>query len=371
MNRARGASGTIPAPSTATGPAKAPRGTPGGPPTKAMVLAAGLGARMKPLSSLRPKPALPALNRPLIAHCLAHLSRHGVTEVVVNTHHLPQALQEAVERHLPVGMVVTFSHERSILGTAGGLKKAGRQFEGGTFYLVNSDSLTDADLGAAAAAHAASGRAATMIVIPHDPRSGYRPVGVAPSDSETSRVASIAGRQWGAQELRQRTFTGVHVLEPRVLDAIPSGNACDINADIYPWLLDEDAESVGAWLHDGWWSEAGSPARYLELNLELLARSGRGAVVGPGFFIDEEARVERAVIGERARLARGCSVERSVVWDDVTVGEGVALRGCIVTSGVDVPLMSLTDTIVMQDAGGEVALSPLSPGAAGPAGDAP
>ena len=339
-------------------------------PTRAMVLAAGLGIRMKPLSTLIPKPALPVLNRPIIAHLLEHLSSHGVTRVVVNLHHRSEEMEQAVTRHLPAGLDVTFSREGTILGTAGGLKKAGRHFLEGAFYLVNSDSLTGADLTAAATDHAASGRAATLITMRHDPSSGYRAIGVAqggvaqggvaPGGLSTARVTAVGGRRWGGGEPELRTFTGVHVLEPRVLEEIPSGVPCDINTDVYPWLLDQDEDAVGAWRHDGWWFEAGSPARYLELNLEMLASTGRDAVVGPGFFIDEEASVTRSVIGAGARLARGSVVEDSVIWDNVTVGEGVALRRCIVTSGVQVPLTSLARTIVIQDPGGLPRMEPLS-----------
>ena len=330
-------------------------------PSRAMVLAAGLGTRMRPLTSLLPKPALPVMNRPMIAHLLDHLAAHGVTSVVVNLHHLPDEMERAVSRHLPSGMDVTFSREGTILGTAGGLKKAGRHFKGGTFYLVNSDSLTDVDLTAAAEAHAASGRAATLVTKRHEPSSGYRPIGVAPGKSATSRVTAIGGKSWGAEEPVPRTFTGIHLLEPGVLARIPPGIACDINSDVYPWLLDQDAEAVGAWLHEGWWFEAGGPARYLELNREMLARTGRDAVVGPGFFIDEEAVITRSVIGARARLARGVVVEDSVIWDDVTVGEGVSLSRCIVTGGVEVPLRSLERSVVTQELGGTPVVTPLEP----------
>ena len=104
---------------------------------------------MNPHSSLLPNPALPVANRPLICHLLDHLVSHGVTFVVINTHHLPAELRDAVTGHAPAGLDVTFSHESTILGTAGGLKKAARHFKKEPFYLVNSDSLTDADLTAA------------------------------------------------------------------------------------------------------------------------------------------------------------------------------------------------------------------------------
>jgi NDP-sugar pyrophosphorylase family protein len=324
-----------------------------------MVLAAGLGIRMRPLTALAPKPALPVLNRPLIAHALEHLVAHGVSLAVINSHHMSERIEEAVMGSRPDQLEVRFSNESAILGTAGGLKRAAKHFQGEPFYLVNSDSLTDADLTAAAAAHAASGRAATLIVMSHDPASEYRPVAVAASGGPNGRVVGIAGRRWGREDAVQRTFTGVHVLNPSVLEEIPPATACDINADIYPWLLDQDPDSVGTWLHEGWWFEAGGPARYLDLNLEMLARSGRDSVVGPGYRVDPLARVARSVIGSRVRLARGAQVEGCVLWDDVTVGEGVTLERCIVTHGVEVPMIPLASTILLREKGGRVLMHPM------------
>ncbi len=332
-------------------------------PKRAMVLAAGLGARMRPLTQLKPKPTLPVLNKPLVAHALEHLASYGVELAVVNSHHLPIELERQVERWVPEGLELKFSREDALLGTAGGLKRAAGHFGGERVFLVNSDSMTDADLGAAVEAHDRSGRAATMIVIPHDPASGYRPVRVADEGAPTGRLAAIAGRTWGTAtgtSTVERTFTGVHVLEPRVLEAIPANGPCDINADVYPGLLDEDPGCVGAWLHEGWWFEAGTPARYLELNLTLLARSGRDAVVGPGFFIDEEARVQRSVLGAGTKLMRGAVVDECVLWDGVTVGEWTTLRRCIVTDGVSLPSYgSWQDAILMGGEGAAPSVHPL------------
>ncbi|HKY32737.1 MAG TPA: NDP-sugar synthase [Candidatus Polarisedimenticolia bacterium] len=332
-------------------------------PRKAMVLAAGHGTRMQPLTSLRPKPALPVLNRPLAAHLLAHLAAHGVEEVVMNSHSLAAALEEAMERWIPAGMTLEFSREKTILGTAGGLRKAARRFRDGTFYLVNSDSLTDADLRAAAAAHAASGRAATLLVMPHDPASGYRPVEVA-AGQETEpvrRVCGIAGRRWAGRGT-PRTFTGIHVMEPRVLAAIPPSGPSDINAEVYPRLLDEDAEAVGAWLHPGWWFEAGGPARYLALNMEMLSRQKRSCVVGPGFFLDEEAALERSILGEGCRLMPGARVAHSVLWEGVTVGERALVSRCVVTDGVTLPAGgSWRDAVLTRGEAGGVSVHPLDP----------
>lgn len=313
---------------------------------------------MAPLTELVPKPALPVLNEPMIGHVLRHLAAHGVTFAVINCHHMPDLLEEAAARCAPEPMEVRFSREPSLLGTAGGLRKVARHFEDETFFLVNSDSLSDIDLSAAAEAHAASGRTATMIMRAHAHDSVYTPVMVAPD----GRVTGIAGRRWGLEAGTALTFTGIHVLEPSVLDAIPPRRASDINADIYPRLLDNDAKAVGTWLHEGWWFEAGSPARYLELNLELIKRGNRTAVVGPAFFVDEDARLDRSVLGAGARVEREARVCNSVLWRNVTVRQGASLRRCLVTDDVDLPVGGeWHDRIIMSQEDGGFLDQPLTP----------
>jgi len=332
-------------------------------PTHAMVLAAGLGTRMAPLSTLLPKPALPVLNRPLIAHTLTRLNDHGVTHAVVNAHHIPDRLKQAVETWAPEGLEVTWSHEPKILGTAGGLRRAARHFPDAPIYMVNSDCLSDVDFTAAAEAHAASGRQATMVVRPWKKGSGYRPVLTGTlKRNGTARLTGIGTRRWGRAAAVPRIFTGVHVLAPEVIEAIPRGIACDINADVYPRLIDRDADAVGTWLHKGWWLEAGTPRAYLDLNLKMLARDGRSAIVGPGFFIDEDARVTRSVLGDQVRLERNVVVEESVVWSGVTAGPGVVVRRCVIADGIDLPDgASFEGSIVMKGKDGSIVVEPIEP----------
>ncbi len=312
-----------------------------------MILAAGLGTRMAPLTKLRPKPSLPVTNRPMIGHLLEHLYSQGVTFAVINTHALADQMERAARSAAPAGMELVFSHEPEILGTAGGLRKAAEHFGAEPLYLVNADSLTDVDLAAAWAAHADSARLATMIVTTHQPGSGYRPIAVAGAEP-TGRVCRLAGRKWGDLEGWPRTFTGVHILEPSILSSIPEG-PCDINADVYPRLLDEDQEAVGAWLHSGWWFEAGSPARYLELNMQILERSGSRTLAAPGSRVDPDAQVARSIIGAGARIERGSQVVDCVVWDGAVVGEEVSLRRCIVSGRTPAPCgTAWVDTIFLQ-----------------------
>ncbi len=121
---------------------------------KAMILAAGLGERMWPLTEGRAKPSLPLLNRPIIAFTLEHLARNGVKEAVINLHYQPESIRGIVGDGRKLGLKVHYSEEPIILGTAGGLKKAEPLLkDSGTFLMINSDSLSDCDLAAAAGDH--------------------------------------------------------------------------------------------------------------------------------------------------------------------------------------------------------------------------
>src|SRR5215831_4838006 len=196
---------------------------------RAMVLAAGVGERMRPLTEARAKPSLPLLNRPIIAHTIAYLKSNGVDEVVINLHHHPESIRGLVGDGKRLGVKVQYSEEPIILGTSGGLKKAEEAFRGhGTFILINGDFYTDFPLGPALEDHRKSGASATMILTPHKPGPAYGNVEI----DAYSKVRTIGGRapepQPGIQVPETQSlaggynFTGIHILEPAVLDRIPA-----------------------------------------------------------------------------------------------------------------------------------------------------
>src|SRR3989441_4582889 len=201
---------------------------------KAMVLAAGLGERMWPLTEGRAKPSLPLLNRPIIAFPLEHLARHGVKEVVINLHYHPESIRGTVGDGRRHGLKVHYSEEPIILGTAGGLKKAEPLLkDSGSFLMVNSDSLSDCDLSAVLKKHRESGALATMVLTPQDSKSGYSTVEM----DVRNRIGRIAGNPPGDSDpgAGRYFFTGIHVLEPEIFNSIPAGKS-DINKDVYPRL---------------------------------------------------------------------------------------------------------------------------------------
>jgi NDP-sugar pyrophosphorylase family protein len=329
---------------------------------KAMILAAGLGERMRPLTESRAKPSLTLLNRPMIVHTLHYLKRFGVTEVVINLHHQPESIRGVVGGGSRLGLKVHYSDEPVILGTAGGLKKAEAILrDGGSFALINSDFITDCDLGLALKKHRETAALATMVLTPIRAGVDY---GVVETDDK-DRVVRIAGKPPGDPDphLGRYHFTGIHLLEPAIFDAIPAGRNVEINSEVYPGLITA-GKPIRAFVHSGLWRELGTPQLYIDGSITLLkegkdpllqplqtqpgiyldrvvlppetlleppALLGRGTTVGP------KCSLQGAIVGKQARLGKGCSLRSTVVWDGARIGDGAELSECIVTSGVYVP----------------------------------
>lgn len=329
---------------------------------QAMVLAAGLGERMRPLTVGRAKPSLPFMNRPLILHLLEHLARHGVRRVVVNTHHGPDSIRELVEERRPPGLSVEISHEPEIQGTAGGLVAALSRFDPeAPILVVNADSLSDADLGALGETHHRAQRdwsaPATLAVRERGGEEPYAPIHL---DGE-ERVCGIGSSGSTGEAV---TFMGLQILSAESIERIPRGRPSDTVRDLHMPLLAEGV-LLAAYRHRGWWVEIGTPALYLDAHIRLLQEAafmdrlscdagelgsspgpafvGAGcvgcrraalnnAVLGPGCVLGEEAAIDGALLGRGVTVGAGARVERCIVWDGAEVPAGASLRSRLVVS---------------------------------------
>jgi NDP-sugar pyrophosphorylase family protein len=299
---------------------------------KAMVLAAGLGLRMRPLTTLRAKAALPVLNRPLVCWTLERLARHGVTDVAINLHHLPDSVTKAVGDGSAFGLRVRFSRERRILGTGGGPRRV-RDFLGDEpVLLVNGDVFFDFDLAALVAKHRASGSAATLALKPNPDPKAYSAVVTGPG----GRIRSIQGLPRPARG-PVSLFTGVHVLDPALLDRLPPGPSDSVR-DLYVPLVAEGVPLVGVRVRGAWY-DLGSPRLYMAAQSSLLAAGfggASGSLADERAWIARGARVRRSVIGPGSTVGPGASVVESVLWDGVVVEARARVRRSILTSGVRV-----------------------------------
>jgi mannose-1-phosphate guanylyltransferase len=295
----------------------------------ALVLTAGLATRLRPLSFVRAKAALPVAGAPLVRRILRNLRATGVTDAVLNVHHLPHTLTRRVGDGADIGMRVRYSWEMPVLGSAGGPRHALPLLTApgsSTFLIVNGDTLTDADIGAVVAGHQRSGALVTMAVIPNMEPEKYGGVLV---DAE-GVVTGFVRR--GSSE-RSYHFIGVQVAEAAAFAALPDNTPHESVAALYPTLMAARRGAVRAHVCTAEFMDIGTPADYLQTALLLRERDAVGS-----------ARAEAPALrsagfeyGARSTIAESARIENSILWDDVEVGEGAMLRECVVTDGVQVP----------------------------------
>lgn len=246
---------------------------------KAMILAAGFGTRLRPLTETIPKPLLPVAGTPLIVWNLLLLRRHGVREVIVNLHHLGPMIEQALGDGTRYGLRLAYSREPVILGTGGGIKQAEPFFEGRPFLVLNGDTLLELDLGSLIEAHRHSQALATMVLRDDPEAERWGPVTV----DGRQRVLTINGR--GRPEdppARTLMFAGVHILHPRLLRDVPVGRESSI-IEAYVLAL-AAGEPIAGYRMDGYWSDIGTRERYAQAQrdadegaISLAARAWSGA----------------------------------------------------------------------------------------------
>ncbi|MEO7674039.1 MAG: NDP-sugar synthase [Pyrinomonadaceae bacterium] len=289
---------------------------------KTMILAAGFGTRLFPLTIDRTKPAIPFLGKPLVGYVAEYLATFGLTEFVVNLHHQPDSVIEALGDGSAFGVNINYTREvPKILGTAGALDNARKYLEDETFLIVNGKIITDIDITAAIEAHKRSGAIATMVLKPNTKREKFTIV-----DTDKGFVTGFGdyAKPFTEGEIRDTEhdiftplmFTGIHIMEPAVLDYIPRGVYSDIVPSFYnPALL--KGEKIAAHVTDANWFELSTIPRYLDISLAMMNE-------------------ENVHVGDNCNISSGSSIRDSVIWDDVTVSDEVNLYRTILADGVTI-----------------------------------
>ena len=292
-----------------------------------IVLAAGLGTRLHPITHHLAKPAVPVAGKALIVRVLDWLAREGIRDVVVNLHHLPDTVTGLVGDGAQLGLRVRYSWEREILGSAGGPRVAlslWRELQG-PCLITNGDTLTDFALAPLVAAHTSArseGALVTMAVVRNTRPDHYNGLRLDPE----GRVLGFVPKGHTEETWH---FVGVQVVEPWVFDGIPIGSAAETVAGVYRDLVRDSPSAVRAWRVDATFLDVGTPADYIDASLRIAAGEGH-----PGDVILEApwtVDARRAIVDPTARLT-SC-----VVWPDATIGAEAILDRCVVLSGVTVP----------------------------------
>ncbi|MBI3288717.1 MAG: NDP-sugar synthase [Elusimicrobia bacterium] len=318
-------------------------------PKNAMVLAAGAGTRLRPLTYETPKPMVPVVNRPVIHHVLDNLLKHGVEEVMINLHMHPDQVRGYCGDGSRWSLKIRYSHESKLMGTAGAIKKTEAFFRGGPFFVMSGDGLSDIDLTAMWQFHRKRGSVATMAVKRVDARFDY---GVTLMDS-TQRIKGFLEKPSWGDVFSNKVNTGIYLFEPEVLKLMPKGKPFDFGHDLWPKLL-KLKKPIYAYETDSYWCDVGNLAEYRRCQIDCLDRKAKihipgverskGVWVQEGTVVDSKAKLTApVVIGKGCRVATGADIgPYTVVGDRAVVGAGSTLKNCIlfdnVTVGADVHL---------------------------------
>jgi mannose-1-phosphate guanylyltransferase len=290
----------------------------------AFVLGAGLGTRLKSLTSRRPKPLIPVANRPLITYAFDHLLGAGVQRLVVNTHWRAEAYAHTFPAPEYHGASLAFREETpQVLETAGGIWNV-RDLLGDTpFVVYNGDILSDLPLAPAIRAHSEHGNEVTMVL-----RSAGGPLQVA-FDAASGRVTDI-GNRVDATAGPRFLFSGIYIVSPQFVARIPAAMKISV-VPIFCDMIREGAKLGGIVIDDGHWWDLGSREHYLDVHRDLNEGT---PWIDPSAQVDPTAQLHGATaIGANARVGAGAILRDCLIWDAAEVAPGASLERCIVTTG--------------------------------------
>lgn len=283
---------------------------------RALLLTAGLGTRLRPLTHLRAKAAVPINGDVLAVRAIRALERSGVRDLVLNLHYLPATIAGEIGDGADLGVRVRYSWEQPVLGSAGGPRHAlplVADDDDDDFLIVNGDTITDLDVRALLARHRQSGALVTMALIPNPKPERYGGVAVS-SDGWVCGFypRGAAGAAGGGPAYH---FIGVQVARARAFADLEDGVPAESVNALYPRLIAANPQAIAAYVSAASFLDIGTPKDCLETALALAETEGP------------------RLAGSRCRIHESAELQRTVVWDDVAIGPGARLRDCIVGDG--------------------------------------
>ncbi len=324
---------------------------------KAMVMAAGLGTRLRPLTDFLPKPMMPVANRPVLHHLLNLLHRHDVKEVGINLHAYPEMIQRYFGDGSSLDMSIHWSLERELLGTAGGVKKLEALWGDETILVTSGDGLHDIDVTALLGHHRRTGALATLTVKPVGDPSSY---GVVILDRDT-RVRGFQEKPRRGDERSDLANCGVYVIEPELLERIPANTLVDFGEDIWPSLV-AAGEPIYAYTTMAYWNDVGDLDELRNTILDAVLGHVRVEIPGeeyaPGVWaedgckIDATARLDGPIVLGRNVVVEADAQIRgpAAIGADCQVGRAAAIRSATLLPGTKVPDEGLAIAGIFGDA---------------------
>lgn len=326
---------------------------------KAVIMAGGEGTRLRPLTSLRPKPMVPIVNQPVMEHILGLVKHHGMDEVVATLQFMPQVIEDYFRDGEEWGMSISYTVEETPLGTAGSVKYAADALDE-TFLVISGDALTDIDLTEVIRFHKEKGGAVTIALKRVEDPLEFGVV-ITAEDGRIERF--LEKPSWG-QVFSDTINTGIYVMEPEVFDYIPEGRQFDFSGDLFPLLMKKGFDLYGC-VVDGYWCDVGSLGSYMQAHRDVLdgkamiyvpgAKTAEDVWVGDNASVDPTAELGgKVVIGRNSKIRAGArigdytvigdncvvgydgAVSHSILWNDTFVGAGAQVRGSVLQRRVDV-----------------------------------
>lgn len=328
---------------------------------KAMVLAAGVGSRLDPLTSQLPKPLVPIANIPVMEHIVNLLRTHGFEDVMANLHYLPDKIVDYFQDGSRCGVNLAFKFEPELTGDAGGVRACRDFFGNETFIVLMGDLLTDADLTRIIAAHKRKKALATIAVKEVDDVSQF---GVVVRDQD-GFIKGFQEKPAPEEAFSNYASTGIYILEPEVFEYMPKEGTYGFGRQLFPQLVEKGLPVLGMEINSHYWSDVGTIAQYRKGNMDAVAGKlevqipgqehvsgsvigenaqisaladingklvlGRNSSIAPGVVIEGTV-----IIGDDCRVESGAHLKDTIVWNDTTVRSAAQMVGCVVGSGCEV-----------------------------------
>jgi mannose-1-phosphate guanylyltransferase/phosphomannomutase len=328
---------------------------------KAVIMAGGEGTRLRPLTSLRPKPMVPIVNQPVMEHIVGLVKHHGIDEIVATLAFMPAVIQDYFGAGEEWGVQIEYAVEESPLGTAGSIKNAAHLLDTDEpFLVISGDAITDIDLTEVIAFHKDRGAAVTIALkrVP-DPLD----FGVVIT-AEDGRIERFLEKPTWGQVFSDMINTGLYVVEPWVLDYIPADTPFDWSADVFPKLM-EDGHPLFGVAAEAYWCDVGSRESYMDVHRDILdgrshtfvpgvharpglwvaetakidgtATLGNGVVIGENVTVRADAVIgDYVVVGDNCVVGQGVHLTHSVVWSDTFIGRQADVAGAVLCRHVDI-----------------------------------
>jgi mannose-1-phosphate guanylyltransferase/phosphomannomutase len=328
---------------------------------KAIIIAGGLGTRLRPLTYNTPKPIVPVANVAFVIHQINLLRQHGIDEVILNLHYLSDNIKGILDDGKNLGVKIRYSIEEHPLGTAGAVKNAEEFFGDGPMVVFNGDVLTDINIAQIVDFHKKKKARVTLTLTKVEDPTSY---GLILTDKEGRVSQFVEKPSWeqvanfSADGPANTINAGIYVIDPKIFKEVPPGVVYSFERQLFPELLEQGAPIYG-YITDRYWIDIGKPAQYQQAHEAILrnevavrvlgAKSDRGvrigenakidktvkllgpAIIGQGVVIGAETRIkDYTVLGENVAIGQECSLAQTIVWEGTRIGNHVSLNGCII-----------------------------------------